>query len=218
MTCPTNKSTCPGCRAVGFPIYQPLKHTSISAIGTSLIGRTYIWVKLPMLCREKGQCSGSPFSSKDCRYESHCMTEGVCSPTWDWDHSDFSVVRLHGLTQAKYTWPCKHWFLPSSTLWRQIHYYDVIRCRRQYGEKRMEINAVHCFFIVDFVHFASRRKIINHHVAGGTQESHPHVQDLQHPRLGKPRHWLQILDTRIGFPRPSRNMVIDSINLKDGSH
>ena len=63
------------------------------------------------------------------------------------------------------------------------------------------------------MHFASRRKIINHHVAGVTRESHPRVQDLQHPRLGKPRRGLQILDTRMGFPRPSRNVVIDSIIL-----
>ena len=78
----------------------------------------------------------------------------------------------------------------------------------------MEINAFYCIFVFDFVHFGSRRKIINHHVTGGggTRESHPRVQDLQHPRLGKPRRGLQILDTRMGFPRPYRNVVIDSIN------
>ena len=59
----------------------------------------------------------------------------------------------------------------------------------------------------------SRKKLIKHNVAGGTRESHPRVQDLQHPRLGKPRRGLQILDTRMGFPRPSRNVVIDSIIL-----
>ena len=52
------------------------------------------------------------------------------------------------------------------------------------------------------------RKIINHHIEGGTRESQPRVQDLQHPRRG-----LQILDTRMGFPRPSLNVVLDSINL-----
>ena len=57
------------------------------------------------------------------------------------------------------------------------------------------------------------RKIINHHIKGGTRESHPRVQDLQHPRLGKPRRGLQILDTWMGFPRPSLNVVLDSINL-----
>ena len=57
------------------------------------------------------------------------------------------------------------------------------------------------------------RKIINHHIEGGTRESHPRVQDLQHPRLGKPRRGLQILDTRKGFPRPSLNVVLDYINL-----
>ena len=46
----------------------------------------------------------------------------------------------------------------------------------------------------------------------GTRESHPHVQDLQHPRLGKPRLGLQILHTWMGFPRPSLNGVLDSIN------
>ena len=47
------------------------------------------------------------------------------------------------------------------------------------------------------------RKVIKHHIQGGTRESHPRVQDLLHPRLGKPRRGLQILDTRIGFPPPS---------------
>ena len=57
------------------------------------------------------------------------------------------------------------------------------------------------------------RKIINHYIEGGTQESHPRVQDLQHPRLGKPRRGLQILDSRMGFPSPSLNVVLDSIIL-----
>ena len=57
------------------------------------------------------------------------------------------------------------------------------------------------------------RKIIKHHIEEGTLESHPRVQDLQHPRLGKPRRGLQILDTRMGFPRPSLNVVLDYINL-----
>ena len=58
------------------------------------------------------------------------------------------------------------------------------------------------------------RKIIKHHIDEGTRESHPRVYDLQHPRLGKPRRGLQILGTRKGFPRPSLNVVLDSINLK----
>ena len=57
------------------------------------------------------------------------------------------------------------------------------------------------------------RKIIKHHIEGGTWESHPRVQDWQHPRLGKPRRGLQILDIRMGFPRPSLNVMLDSINL-----
>ena len=57
------------------------------------------------------------------------------------------------------------------------------------------------------------RKIINHHIVEGTRESHPRVHDLQHPRLGKPRRGLQIMDTRMGFPCPFHSVVIDSINL-----
>ena len=57
------------------------------------------------------------------------------------------------------------------------------------------------------------RKIINHHTVEGTRESHPRVHDLQHPRLGKPRRGLQILDTRMGFPCPFHSVVIDSISL-----
>ena len=56
-------------------------------------------------------------------------------------------------------------------------------------------------------------KIINLHTAEGTKESNPRVHDLHHPRLGKPRRGLQILDTRMGFPYPFCNTLIDSINL-----
>ena len=108
----------------------------------------------------------------------------LLSPTWDWDLSNFAVVKSRGPTQAKYTWPCKHWFLPSTTLWSHIHYYDVIRRQRQYGKKRMEINVVYCFCVVDFVHFVSRRKIINCHVAGGTWESHPQQASSWTANLG----------------------------------
>ena len=45
----------------------------------------------------------------------------------------------------------------------------------------------------------------------GTRESHPRVHDLPHPRLGKPRRGLQIMDTRMGFPCPFHRVVIDSI-------
>ena len=54
------------------------------------------------------------------------------------------------------------------------------------------------------------RKIINHHIVEGTRESHPRVHHLQHPRLGKPRCGLQIMDTRMGFPCPFHSVVIDS--------
>ena len=57
------------------------------------------------------------------------------------------------------------------------------------------------------------RKIINHHTVEGTRESHPRVHDLQHPRLGKPRRGLQIMDTQMGFPCPFHSVVIDSIIL-----
>ena len=56
------------------------------------------------------------------------------------------------------------------------------------------------------------RKIIKHHIEGRTREFHPHVQDLQHPRLHKPHRGLQILDTLMGFPRLSLNVMLDSIN------
>ena len=61
------------------------------------------------------------------------------------------------------------------------------------------------------------RKIINHHIVEGTRESHPRVHDLQHPRLGKPRRGLQIMDTRMGFPFPFHSVVIDSISLRTES-
>ena len=54
-------------------------------------------------------------------------------------------------------------------------------------------------------------KKIKHHIEEGTQESHPCVQDVLHPRLGKPRRGLQIMDTRMGFPRPSLNVMLDSV-------
>ena len=57
------------------------------------------------------------------------------------------------------------------------------------------------------------RKIINHHTVEGTGESHPRVHDLQHPRPGKPRCGLQIMDIRMGFPYPFHSVVTNSINL-----
>ena len=52
----------------------------------------------------------------------------------------------------------------------------------------------------------------NHYIEEETRESHTRVQDVQNPWLSKPRHWLKILDTLMGFPRPSLNVVLDSIN------
>ena len=57
------------------------------------------------------------------------------------------------------------------------------------------------------------RNIINHHIVEATRESHPRVNDLLHPRLRMPRRGLQIMDIRMGFPCPFRNIVIDYINL-----
>ena len=54
-------------------------------------------------------------------------------------------------------------------------------------------------------------KIIIHYTPEGTREFHPRVHELRHPRLGKPRRRLQIMDTRMGFPCPFRSVVIDSI-------
>ena len=66
---------------------------------------------------------------------------------------------------------------------------------------------------VRFRHILHIRKIINHHNERGTRESDPIVQDLQHPRLDKPRRGLQISNTLMGVPRPSLNEVIDYIIL-----
>ena len=89
----------------------------------------------------------------------------------------------------------------------------MMSCGRQYGKKRIEINIVCCIFVADFIHISSKRKIINHQVVGGTGESHmhPHAQDL-HIHDSKPHRGLQKLDTRMGLPSPSSNLVIDSIN------
>ena len=76
------------------------------------------------------------------------------------------------------------------------------------GEKSRLVRVLDIFCTL----LGNNDKIINHHIEGGTRESHPRVQDLQYPRLGKPRRGLQILDTRMGFPRPSLNVVLDSIN------
>ena len=50
---------------------------------------------------------------------------------------------------------------------------------------------------------------IYHQVAGGTRESHPSVQDLQSTTRLAESWMLQMLDTRMGFPSPSSNVVID---------
>ena len=58
------------------------------------------------------------------------------------------------------------------------------------------------------------RKIINYHIEGWTRASYPRAQDLQSTTASiVVTSGLQILDTRMGFPNPSHNMVIDSIHL-----
>ena len=57
--------------------------------------------------------------------------------------------------------------------------------------------------------FFAKINRIYHHVAGGTPESHPIVQDLQAMTNLAESWMLQILDMRMGFPSPSRNVVFD---------
>ena len=122
-----------------------------------------------------------------------------------WDHAVSPKLSTHDLASTKFC--------------RQLHYdvtYTIMTSREvdaNMARRGWKSTYFFGFFIVDFIHFASRRKIINHHVAGGTRESHRSVQDLKHLRLSKPRRGLQILDTQMGFPSPSQSMVIDSINL-----
>ena len=47
------------------------------------------------------------------------------------------------------------------------------------------------------------------HFEGGTRESNPSVEDLQSTTRHTESWMLQILDTRIGFPSRSLNVVID---------
>ena len=50
---------------------------------------------------------------------------------------------------------------------------------------------------------------IYHHIAEGTRESHPSVHDLQSKTKLAELWMLQIMGTRMGFPCPFRNVVID---------
>ena len=61
-----------------------------------------------------------------------------------------------------------------------------------------------------FCTFVDNNEKNNHYIEGGTRESHSRVRDLQHPGLGMPSCWLQILDTRMRFLRLSLNVVIDN--------
>ena len=67
----------------------------------------------------------------------------------------------------------------------------------------------HTFLWKQNSYFLTLNNRINHHIEGGTRESHPNVQDLQSTTRLAESWMLQILDTRMGFPHPSLNVVID---------
>ena len=126
--------------------------------------------------------------------------------------------------------------------WRVRQAHPIRLWRHRINAKQSWVHFIHILHILD------QNEENNHHIEEGTSESHPmvhvhvilslkifivntslrckfnslqshpRVQDLKHPPLGKPRHGLQILDSRMGFPRPSLNVVIDliSINLSWG--
>ena len=50
---------------------------------------------------------------------------------------------------------------------------------------------------------------IYHHTVEGTRESHPSVHDLQSSTRLAESWMLQIMDTRMGFPCPFHNVMID---------
>ena len=50
---------------------------------------------------------------------------------------------------------------------------------------------------------------IYHHTVEGTRESHPSVHDLQSTTRLAESWMLHIMDTRMGFPCPFNNVVID---------
>ena len=54
-----------------------------------------------------------------------------------------------------------------------------------------------------------RNNRIYHHTVEGTRESHPSVHDLQSTTRLAESWMLQIMDTRMGFPCPFHNVVID---------
>ena len=75
------------------------------------------------------------------------------------------------------------------------------------------VSIVYCLFQVGLIHFASWRKIISyttHNNARGTWEFHPCVQ-VATSKTWQASSWISNLYTWMGFPRPSNNMVIDSI-------
>ena len=64
-----------------------------------------------------------------------------------------------------------------------------------------------------FCTFLDKNKKNNQTPHGGRDSGIPSSCPRLHPRLGKPRRGLQISNTRMGFTRPSLNVVLDSIIL-----
>ena len=57
--------------------------------------------------------------------------------------------------------------------------------------------------------YTSGNNRIYHHTVEGTRESHPSVHDLQSTTRLAESLMFQIMDTRMGFPCPFHNVVID---------
>ena len=60
-----------------------------------------------------------------------------------------------------------------------------------------------------YVCFNVETNRIYHHTVEGTRESHPSVHDLQSTTRLAESWMVQIMDTRMGFPCPFPNVVID---------
>ena len=127
--------------------------------------------------------------SRDLLYVLLCETEISWIFLW-WDHT--VSPKLSTLDFANTDFAVNYTMTSYTLLWHHKTWTPI--WREEDGNQRCLL-----LFRWWFLCILSRRKIINHHVAGGTRESHPSVQDLQHPRLSKPRSGMQILDTRMWF-------------------
>ena len=97
------------------------------------------------------------------------------------------------------------WTKQSKNVASSVRFITILYTRMGYSRPSLSI-------VIDYFS-NSCLKIINHHTERRTRVSHPCVQDLQHPRLSKPCHVLQILGTRMGFPHLFLNVYIYSISL-----